>query len=395
MRKVIHGEVYFKPEIKARILELMKSQCSAIHSAFQAIHKYEQTGNAVKKYVKINFMKYLNQRYISDACVIASGIESDYALFGGKKAWKELQTGNITKEQWIQQRNNQLYSQGDVTKSGNPNIRIKDGKIFVNEPTERGRWLGGSVFIPSKFKNWNSTCYDARLTYKNNKFKIMVSFEVETPELVITSKINGAIGIDTNPDRLAIAETDKSGNLLNHYSVKLQRIQFAQKEKREYDIQVAAKEIVLEALRLGKPIVIEKLNFNKKNKSKGKGTKKFKRMKHNFLHRKLTEAIKVQAIKQGVLVEEVNPAFTSILGKLKYRGMFSLSSHDSAALVIARRGMGFRERQTFNIIKDSEKSGYWNLEGRRYSKNIGTKALDYLKECFLTPPLTAVDLVPL
>ena len=118
-------------------------------------------------------------------------------------------------------------------------------------------------------------------------------------------------------------------------------------------------------------------------------------MKHNFLYRKLTEAIKTQAAKHGVLVEEVNPAFTSILGQLKYRGMLSLSSHESAALVIARRGMGFRERQTFNITKDPKKSGYWNLEGRKYSKSIGTKALDYLKDCFLKPPLTADDLVPL
>ncbi|HNU60659.1 MAG TPA: IS200/IS605 family accessory protein TnpB-related protein [Methanofastidiosum sp.] len=393
MRKVIHAEVYFKPEIKNRILELMKAQCSAIHSAFQAIHKYEQTGNAVKKYVKINYMKYLNQRYISDACVLASGIDSEYALFGGKKAWKELQTGNITKEQWIQKRNNQLYSQGDTTKNGNPNIRVKENKIFVNDPSVRGKWLEGSVFIPPKFKDWNSTCYDARLIYKKNKFKIVISYKIQTPELIITSKVNGAIGIDMNPDRLAVSETNKDGNLLNHYSTKLQRIQFAQKEKREYDIQVAAKAIVKEALNKGKPIIIEKLNFNKNNKSKG--NKKFKRMKHNFLHKQLTEAIKVQAIKHGVLVEEVNPAFTSIIGKLKYQGMFSLSSHDSAALVIARRGMGFRERQTFNISEDTKKSGYWNLEGRRYSKSIGTKALDYLKECFLKPPLTAVDLVPL
>lgn len=393
MRKVIHGEVYFKPEIKVRILELMKAQCSAIHSAFQAIHKYEQTGNAVKKYVKINFMKYLNQRYISDACGLASMISQEHALFGGRKAWRELQTGNMTKAEWLQKRNSQLYSQGDKTKNGNPNIRVKENKIFVNDPSVRGKWLEGSVFIPPKFKNWNSTCYDARLIYKKNKFKIVISYEVQIPELIITSKVNGAIGIDTNPDRLAVSETDKSGNLINHYSEKLQRIQFARKEKRDYDIQIAAKAIVKEALNKGKPIIIEKLNFNKKNKNKG--TKKFKRMKHNFLHRKLTEAIKIQAIKHGVLVEEVNPAFTSILGKLKYKGMFSLSSHDAAAYVIARRGMGFRERQTFEILTDPKKIGHWNLEGRRCTVNIGNKALEYLKECFLKPPLTADDLVPL
>ena len=176
MRKVVHGGVYFKQETKNRIFELMKAQCSAIHSAFQAIHKYEQTGNAVKKYVKINFMKYLNQRYVSDACTVASSIISEHVLFGGKRTWEELQTGRITKEQWLQKRNSQLFSQGDAAKDGNPNIRIKGNKIYVNDPAIRGKWLEGSVFIPIKFKGWISQCYNARLIYKNNKFKIVISF---------------------------------------------------------------------------------------------------------------------------------------------------------------------------------------------------------------------------
>jgi len=393
MRKVIHGEVYFKPEIKTRILELMKAQCSAIHSAYQAIHKYEQKGNAIKKYVKINFMKHLNGRYISDACTLASGIESEHVIFGGKYTWKRFRKESITKEQWTQKRNSQLYSMGEKSKKGNPNIRIEKNKIFVNEPLARGKWLEGLVFVSDKFKEWSSACYDARLVYRKNKFKIMITFEVEPPKLSVILNTKGTVGVDTNPDRLAISETNEAGNLLNHYSTKFKKIQFAQKNKRDHEIQTMAKLLVVQALNKNKPIIIEKLNFKENNKNKY--SKKFKRMQHNFVYRKLTEAIKIQGIKHGVLVEEVDPAFTSILGQLKYRGMFSLSSHESAALVIARRGMGLRERQTFKITKDPKKLGYWNLEGRKYSKNIGYKALDYLKDCYLKPPLTAVDPVPM
>jgi hypothetical protein len=49
-----------------------------------------------------------------------------------------------------------------------------------------------------------------------------------------------------------------------------------------------------------------------------------------------------------VLVKEVNPAYTSKLGKLKYKKMYSLSDHEAAALVIARRAMGLNERKDFS-----------------------------------------------
>lgn len=46
-----------------------------------------------------------------------------------------------------------------------------------------------------------------------------------------------------------------------------------------------------------------------------------------------------RAYRQGVLTKSVNPACTSIVGGLKYQNN-SLTSHQSAAMVIARRGLG-------------------------------------------------------
>ena len=75
---------------------------------------------------------------------------------------------------------------------------------------------------------------------------------------------------------------------------------------------------------------------------------------------------------------EVQPAFTSILGALKYQDMFSLSIHNAAAMVIGRRGMGLKERQDFKVSetdklgKDNKKT--LNLEGRGVCRALSQKA---------------------
>ena len=98
IRRVAHGQAwFFNPE---PILELCQLQCSATRSAYQAIRKHSLKGNDVRKYVKKNYMQTLNQRYISDACSIASGINQDNSIFGGKRAWKLMNNGVISKEKW-------------------------------------------------------------------------------------------------------------------------------------------------------------------------------------------------------------------------------------------------------------------------------------------------------
>jgi len=413
MIKVIHGEAYFKPEDKQIILDLMKSQCSAMRSSYQAIHKHRLDLNNIRKYVKNNYSRFLNARYIYDAVMLAFSNPHEKVLFGGKRLWKKLQTGSITKQDWIQIRNNQLYSRGESNKDhfGNANIQCQKYDILkVNDPSQRGKWIQGKLFIPDKFKDFDHTCYTVRLIYKNDKFQTKISYEIDDPE-IITAKTNGMIGIDTNPDGVALSETDQHGNLLKHFYIRKQRIQYAQKDKRDYDTRLLAKEVVDYAKSVGKDITLEKLKFktNDKNKkkSKTKKAKKFNRMKSNFKHRGIIISIIARSKKDGVQTHLKNPAFTSVLGNLKYRKMYSLNSHTAAALVIARRGQGVKEKLNFKINKVksrktkksktiSEKGPKFNLEGRGFKTVITHKSMNYLmllgKSILAT--LTASGLVP-
>ncbi len=376
MRRVAHCSVYFPEISKGRILSLMRIQCSALRSAYQGVQKYGLSGNDLKKYVKARYMCSLNQRYIADICVTALSIKKEKVIFGGKRSWKKLLAGSITKEEWQKRRNNQLYSRGDRSKKGNPNIRIDVSKnlVYINDPAGRGRWIEGKLFIPRKYRDIDISCYDCRLMYKKDRFILNISYEVPSPEEIVYGLSQGVIGIDVNPSEAALVETNSGGNLIRHFSLKYPRIAYAGYYKRKNDISLLAKDIVSYALSCGKSIVVENLEFNEKKKRKNK---KFNRMRHNFCYRKILEAIESRAIRQGVRVIKVDPAFSSIIGRLKYSHIYYFNRHTGAAFVIARRGMGIKER---NTLKISKVGGKWNLEGRYLSSRLTTRAMTYLKE---------------
>ena len=48
--------------------------------------------------------------------------------------------------------------------------------------------------------------------------------------------------------------------------------------------------------------------------------------------------------RQGVEVHQVNPAFSSVIGRVKFMERYGLSVHQAAALVLARRLLGCSER---------------------------------------------------
>jgi IS605 OrfB family transposase len=201
----------------------------------------------------------------------------------------ELQSGKLSKEAWQTCRNNTLYSRGDRTLQGNPNLRVVGDELWVNDPTVYGKWIKGKLGLNRPV---DLACYEVRVQYKGGKFKVTVSWEVEDTK-VITTADYGVLGIDTNPDGVALVETNADGCLLKQYFIGSGRAMFAQAGKRSYDVRQMAVEVVEEALQVGKHVVLEQLNF----KNKKSLYHKFNRMRHNFLYRQMLEAIKSRATK--------------------------------------------------------------------------------------------------
>jgi hypothetical protein len=56
------------------------------------------------------------------------------------------------------------------------------------------------------------------------------------------------------------------------------------------------------------------------------------------------QAIRSRCHRDGVALKLVNPAYSSLIGRVKFAASLGLSVHHSAAMVIARRGMNLSER---------------------------------------------------
>ena len=119
-------------------------------------------------------------------------------------------------------------------------------------------------------------------------------------------------------------------------------------------------------------------------------------MAHNFIYRKMIEAVKSRAVKEGVEVIEVPAAYTSVVGKLKYQDMYSLSVHNAAAMVIGRLGLLPKsDRVVVNVSGSEERP---KLEARGRSVTLKKKSLLWFKSkfriCQKPPALTGPCLAP-
>ena len=160
---------------------------------------------------------------------------------------------------------------------------------------------------------------------------------------VVTDRKRGAIGVDLNADHLAVVETDRSGNPVHSFSVSLVTYGKSQCQA-EAIIGDAVASVVAYARKAGKPIVIEKLDFRRKKAALEGQSRKYSRMLSSFSYGKTKAYFISRGYRQGVDVHQVNPAFSSVIGRVKFMERYGLSAHQAAALVLARRLLGCSER---------------------------------------------------
>lgn len=176
-------------------------------------------------------------------------------------------------------------------------------------------------------------------------WRVLISMEKPDLPEVTTDVALGAIGVDLNRDHLAVCEIDHDGNHVRSWSVPLPRGLRATSRQNRTAIELATKDLVRYAKEVGKPLVIEKLDFAaKKAALHKKRNPKYNAMLSSFSFRVFEQAITRQGLVMGVQVRQVNPAWTSFLGRLKYQNQTRGRGHEAAALVIARRGRGHRDR---------------------------------------------------
>ena len=102
----------------------------------------------------------------------------------------------------------------------------------------------------------------------------------------VTDKARGAIGVDLNADHLAVSETDASGNPVDSFSVPL--VTYGKsRHQAAVIIGDAVARIVAYARDVGKPIVLEKLDFRQKKAVLEGESPRYSRMLSSFSYARI------------------------------------------------------------------------------------------------------------
>jgi IS605 OrfB family transposase len=206
------------------------------------------------------------------------------------------------------------------------------------------------------------------LKLRNGEVYGSVSFELPTPGVRYT-KENGVIAVDTNasPIHLAIAEVSKTGELLSYQTINLNHLLGLSQNSKDHQEWILAHKIVDLAIQKGKAIAIENLKKLRKGK-RGNGKATLRKILHNWNAKKFLQKLKRVAMLKGVEVIEVNPAYTSVIGMLKYAPQLNIDKDIAGAYVIGRRALGFKEDMPENYERLLKDKAYLEFALKRYEE---------------------------
>ena len=209
-------------------------------------------------------------------------------------------------------------------------------KTYVSEGKKKSSRIGATAPLTHRFVRKDGRWY--------------LHTTVERPELPwISSKSNGAIGIDLNVDNIAWAHCNNHGNLKAHGQIAIDLKCKSSKQTQDI-LSKAIVEIITLAKTLQCPIVIERLDFAKKKAGLREQGKGYAEMLSSFAYAKFGELIHSKAYYAQLQVIEVNPAYSSLIGLTKFMSMYGLNSGTAAGLVLARRCFRFSERLPLPVM---------------------------------------------
>jgi IS605 OrfB family transposase len=345
--------------------------------------KKKSLDKSSKKYkkcnTKVHWLGVKKDRYYEEL----KTIENRRVVFGGKKFFLQQFTNpeylNNHKKwllEWKEKRSDHFFLVGSKDESfGNQLCQLQGNLLQVRIPDCLSE-LGRIIKIPVEFNYYqeylqdaikNETAMSYRFVRKDNSWYIFLSFELnKIPE--VCYKKQGCIGIDINEDNISASELDRSGNMIDFKTFK-----YNTHSKRMAQTKDILGRLVKEAMDWAevkkKPIVIEKLNF------KGKD---FNRHLSKFSYSYIIKLLKSQSEKRLIEVTEVNPAYTSVIGKFKYSKRKGISTHIASSGVIARRGMGITKEKTtdemFGLLPSGIRPGHhwshWSYLSKRYPNRV-------------------------
>jgi IS605 OrfB family transposase len=387
-----------KKEDKEKLIKLMRKQSSTIRTAYNMLKELEKE-KARNPHAQIyqrlrQLFHELPTKYIDSAIYKAKQYPTDKpVVFGSKRLFEKLCKNHLTgkererlKKQWKEQRQGTLISIGSKSDKGNRLTRFEDlngqlhlrittgnrefiyAKVLREPSNNKDKWI---TFMAMLLESWQTQSYfpyTVELKLRDGEVYGSVSFEIPTPKVKYTKK-NGVIAIDTNasPIHLAVAEVSKTGELLSYQTISLHHLIGLSQNGKDHQEWILAHQLLDIATQKGKAIAVENLKKLKKG-MRGDGKATLRKRLHHWNAKKFLQKLKRVAMLKGVEVVEVNPAYTSVIGMLKYAPQLHIDKDVAGAYVIGRRALGFKEDIPENYEKLLKDKAYLEFALKKYEE---------------------------
>jgi IS605 OrfB family transposase len=322
-----------------------------------------------------------------------------HICFGSKKlfsAQHHLDASGFSSHQewletWRKKRSGRFYCIGKSQAGGGTMIKISplndDGdyqaKISIPRPlqSEHGEFIIIRFSLSNRGGRTRKSDLDYALTnlkpittqifrreHKDNNWYIHLTTYV--PEIpTVHRKSNGCIGLDFNQDRISASVIKPDGNLqyVEERTFKWQGKSTGQRQAMMRDIVV---ELVKLAERFNCAIAIESLDFSKRKAKMSEESQVYNQMLSNLSTALFRTSLESRCKKFGVELIKVNPAFTSVIGMIKFMGKYGLNSGTSAGMAIARRALRLTEKIPQCLLRPEDLSKHSWSSWRRVSTFI-------------------------
>jgi len=210
-----------------------------------------------------------------------------------------------------------------------------------------------------------------RLYKDSQRWRVFVTVGIpKTPS--VTSSSKGVIGVDVNVDHIAATELDRFGNPV---AVRIFPLVTYGKDTHQAEALIGdvCAGLVAWAEETGKDLIYEKLDFARKKETLRDHNPKYARMLSSFAYSCFTQTLQGRAWRKGVDLHAVNPAYTSIIGRVKFASRYGLTTHQAAACVIGRRYLRLSEREPRHldtILGDKDTQGTSPLPVRKRGEHV-------------------------
>ena len=384
----------------ARITEQIKKKTKKAKAIFKALSKVKNPTQKQQNKLYGLKSKLLKIKSLKQELKQLKQTNRLHICFGSKKLFLAQhhleENGYVSRDEWLadwkKKRGGRFFCVGKSQHGGGTMIKVfhvsgDDFKAVVTLPRFMWNEHDKTLEIPFQVSECSRrrkssllyalekqkpiTVQVFRREHKSDQWYIHLTTYV--PEIPITTgSSNGCIGVDFNRDSVEWAYVLPDGNIKDKGKIgfKWKGFSSGQRSAMMRDLVVKLTDMAFE---YQCPIAIESLDFSKRKASMSEASKAYNSMLSNLSTGMFREAIESRCKRYGIGLHKVSPAFTSVIGMIKFMPRYGLNSGGAAAMTIARRAMVMSERAPQCLVRPEDRARHswttWNRVSRYLKSN--------------------------